>query len=821
MSRRQHRRVEAAALEPRPGARVALALLFIGSGCAALMYEVVWFQLLQLVIGSSAVSMGVLLATFMGGTCLGSLLLPRYLPRRYAALEVYAALEIGIAVCAVLVLLAMPLVGRVYVGSVGYGLPGFLLRGLVCALCLLPPTILMGATLPAVARWVEATPSGMAWVGVFYTANLAGAVAGCLAAAFYFLRVFDASVATAAAVALNLAVAAMAFVLARRVESHIPPPDAARLPTGVAWRPAAIHVAIGVSGLCALASQVIWTRLLSLLLGATVYTFAIVLAVFLLALGIGSSAGAAIGRARFPARAALGVCQLLLVPAIAWTAFALSSALPYWPILPTLSPSVAVTFQIDLVRCVFAIAPPALLWGASFPLALAAVASPGADPARLVGRVYGANTIGAIVGATAGSLVFISWFGTQDAQRILLLLSAAGGIMLLRPYARGTHRATRGLVLAGAAAAALVTAAAIAAPPPMLAAYGRYMVTWLNRVDVIYVGEGINTTVAVSRFPDGVRNFHVAGKVEASSQPQDMRLQRMLGHLPALLHDNPASVLVVGLGAGVTAGSFVQYPSVTRIVVSEIEPLIPQVIAGYFREENNDVVRDPRVQIVYDDARHFILTTRESFDVITSDPIHPWVKGSATLYTREYFDLVKRRLKPGGIVTQWLPLYESEADAAKMVIATFFEAFPDGTIWANAQGPGAIDVVLMGRATPATVDVDRVHARMTSRTLAAAAASLGEVGFPSAADLLGTYAGRAADLTAWLSGVEINRDRNLRLQYLAGLELNSYLSEQIYREILSRSTYPDALFVASPEQTQALKEALARAATARSRRPRS
>jgi spermidine synthase len=391
--------------------------------------------------------------------------------------------------------------------------------------------------------------------------------------------------------------------------------------------------------------------------------------------------------------------------------------------------------------------------------------------------------------------------------------------MLLRPYVTG--RIAGALALGGAAAAAGAAALTIAAPPPMLTAYGRYMVTWLNQVEVIYTGEGINTSVAVSRFPDGVRNFHVAGKVEASSQPQDMRLQRMLGHLPALLHANPESVLVVGLGAGVTAGSFVQHPSVTRIVISEIEPLIPQVIAGYFRDENHDVVRDPRVEIVYDDARHFILTTRESFDVITSDPIHPWVKGSATLYTREYFELVKRRLKPGGIVTQWLPLYESEADAAQMVIATFFEAFPDGTIWANAQGPGAIDVVLMGRAAGGVVDVDRLHARLTSPPFAAAAASLAQVGFASAVDLLANYAGRASDLTHWLSGVEINRDRNLRLQYLAGLELNSYQSEQIYREILSRSTYPADLFVASPGQTAALKEALARAATARDRRPRS
>src|SRR5579872_5342614 len=175
----------------------------------------------------------------------------------------------------------------------------------------------------------------------------------------------------------------------------------------------------------------------------------------------------------------------------------------------------------------------------------------------------------------------------------------------------------------------------------------------------------MNSSVAVSLMYNGVRNFHVSGKVEASSEPQDMRLQRMLGHLPALLHPNPRKVLVVGCGAGVTAGSFVAHPEVERIVICEIEPLIPTVVVSYFRLENQDVLNDPRVELVCDDARHFIATTAETFDVITSDPIHPWIKGAATLYTQEYFEQCKRHLKPGGLVTQWVPLYESNPDAVK------------------------------------------------------------------------------------------------------------------------------------------------------------
>ncbi|HVZ21323.1 MAG TPA: hypothetical protein VG871_09695, partial [Vicinamibacterales bacterium] len=190
---------------PRRAAQLApLLLLFFGSGCAALIYEIVWFQLLQLVIGSSAVSLAVLLGTFMGGMCLGSLLLARAVSAARHPLRVYAALEFGIGLAGLLVFVAMPSVGRFYLAVVGHGLPGILLRAVVCILCLLPPTVLMGATLPAIARWVERTPRGVSWLGFFYGGNTLGAVAGCLLAGFYLLRVHDMAVATFCAVAINV-----------------------------------------------------------------------------------------------------------------------------------------------------------------------------------------------------------------------------------------------------------------------------------------------------------------------------------------------------------------------------------------------------------------------------------------------------------------------------------------------------------------------------------------------------------------------------------------------------------------------------------------
>ena len=196
-----------------------LLVLFVGSGCAALIYEIVWFQLLQLVIGSSSISLGVLLGTFMGGMCLGSLYLSRVVSSRHHPLRVYAMLELGIGIIGLLILFGMPLVGGVYSAWAGSGVLGIVVRSIVAALCLLPPTLLMGATLPAVARWVEATPQGVAWLGFFYGGNIAGAVVGSLVAGFYLLRVYDSAIATYVAVALNLTVAAVGWLVARQTRA--------------------------------------------------------------------------------------------------------------------------------------------------------------------------------------------------------------------------------------------------------------------------------------------------------------------------------------------------------------------------------------------------------------------------------------------------------------------------------------------------------------------------------------------------------------------------------------------------------------------------
>jgi spermidine synthase len=845
-----------------------LLLLFFGSGFAALIYEIVWLQLLELIIGSSGVSLGVLLGAFMGGMCLGSLLLPRMISCSYHPLRIYAFLEIAIGLFGILVLYGTPYVADFCTSLLG---PGIFSRALIAAVCLVIPASLMGATLPVVARFVEATPEGISWMGFFYGGNIAGSVFGCLLAGFYLLRLHDMPTATYAAVALNFAVALVALALARKTATAAPPDTLLpEIETQSPYR-GLVYLTIALSGLSALGAEVVWTRLLSLLLGGTVYSFSIILAVFLIGLGIGSGAGSILARTVSSPRFALAFCQMAVAVAVSWAAFVISKSLPYWPVNPGMYTNdwgPWHIFQLDFLRTAWMVLPASLLWGASFPLAIAAIAIRGRDPGRLVGAVYAANTLGAILGSLGFSLYVIPFFGTQGAERSLIVIAVSSAIVALFScvFAKSRNNTENGRVLRITFSHLVYTVLAlmisvflvqtVSAIPWMLVAWGRYSAAYMAHAEpeiikegqkllkngspsqwyCTYMGEGMNVSVAVTQTAAGVRFFHGAGKVQASSQPQDMRLQRMLGHLSALTCKNPdriKDVLVVACGAGVTAGSFVPYPSVKHIVICDIEPLVPKIIAPMFSKENYGIVngidksnphfvQGKEVSVIYDDGRHYIRTLPKDarFDVITSDPIDPWVKGSAALNTIEYYEMCKRHLKPGGVMSLWMPLYESNLSSAKSLIATFFQVFPNGLIFSNDAQLEGYDAVLLGQAEPSAINVDSVQQLLGHEDYAQVRSSLSEVGFGSpndwigspdqgiTASLLATFAGRASSLSDWTQNAQINRDSSLRLQYLAGMYFNSYLSTNILQSILSHYKFPQDLFVGSGRNIENLKEAL-------------
>jgi spermidine synthase len=510
-------------------------------------------------------------------------------------------------------------------------------------------------------------------------------------------------------------------------------------------------------------------------------------------------------------RAALALCQGLLCAAMAGAAYTLGRSLPYWPIDVTLPATAGVVLALDLLRVAIVALPAALLWGASFPLALAAATRAGSDAQQAVARLYAANTAGAIVGALLTTFVLVVAVGSQRTQQLMILVSACAALVLWLE-ATGSERARPRRLGAGAflAAAGLAAASLVPALPPEFIAYGRFLPTRGAGANVVYSGEGLTSSIAVSVEPSGILTYHNAGKTQASTYPQDMRLQRMLGHLTTLLPERPESVLVIGLGAGITAGGARIDPNVERVVVAEIEPLVPEVAAKYFAAHNFAVATNAKVEIRIDDGRHLLATTAERFDAITSDPLDPWVKGAAALYTREFWQLCRARLNDGGVVTVFVQLYESTEEAVRSEIATFLDVFPNGIVFANTVEGMGYDVVLVGRASDDPIDLARLERRLARPDYELVAESLREVGFDSALDLLSTYSGQAETLAPWLAGAARNTDRNLRLQYLAGRGLNVFEAGPIMSALLGEGpAFPARLFTGTPAQLEELRQRLA------------
>jgi spermidine synthase len=346
--------------------------------------------------------------------------------------------------------------------------------------------------------------------------------------------------------------------------------------------------------------------------------------------------------------------------------------------------------------------------------------------------------------------------------------------------------------------------------PQRFVEYGRFAATRGEENKTVYVGEGINAYVAVSEMPDGTRNYHNAGKVQASSHPADMKLQRMLGHFTTLAPKNQKdqSFLVIGFGAGVTAGAVSIGPRVGSVTIAEIEPLVPEVVGKHFGKHNYEVRDNPKVHIEIDDGRHFLFTTDQKFDGITSDPLDPWVKGAAALYTVEFFEMAKAHLKPGGVVTQFVQLYESTEDAVKSEIASFYKVFPNAIVWANTINGQGYDLVLFGQAEETKIDVDEWTERLESPEYAKLALSLREIGVQDATQLLSTFAGLKSDLDPWMRNAQLNYDRNLKLQYLAGQGLNLYKAEPIMANMTQTLKYPEGLFTGSPVRLDQIRQAV-------------
>ncbi|MGE5814488.1 MAG: fused MFS/spermidine synthase [Acidobacteriota bacterium] len=800
------------------GVLTVIYLLFFLSGAAALVYQVVWVRSLTLVFGGSHQAVTAVLTIFMSGLAIGAYVVGRRVDRTAKLLHLYGLLELGIAASALLFIGLMEVYPTFYValarGSGDANLYLTIVRLVFATIALIVPTILMGGTLPVLSRLLSKQPERLgghlSWL---YGINTLGSVVGALLAGFLFLRVFSVSHTLYIAIATNTIVGLVSIALQQRAAWFSEPPAAVRSPkvsatpvdeTASALQARVVLWGIGVSGFCALGYEVLWTRVLIIGVGASVYGFTVMLVAFLTGIALGSKGYglvAAWSRHRNARRSVawFGLTQLL----IGLTALAVTIYVRDIPVnIVRLQgyffgdeagsfggrtwASFSLAFMYMLV--------PALFMGAAFPLAGDLVSRQRRAIGRGVGEVLASNTLGAIVGAAGSGLVMVPLFGIERSLQILIAINVGlGGVVLASLGRLRWLPAAVGTCTIGVIGFLAVNQGALRMWDRQYFAIFRsnqpdafrtpeMVREAVENTDVLYYAEGTESIVSVIKVKGGEQAFLTNGRVEASSYIQGQQVQYALGHLPTLLASNPRQVLVVGMGSGMTTGSTAVHPSVERVTLVEIEPQVKGV-ARAFGKYNHGVLDNPKVRVVFNDGRNFLLTTDEKFDVITADPIHPWFRGAGYLYAREYFQLARTHLRSGGVIAQWLPLYELTPRDVASIVRTFQEEFPYTMLWLTH-----FDSVMVGSSSPFAIDEAELQRRIAEP---AVSEDLRRVMMGSAADLLSYFMMGTEGMKRFGQRGVLNTDDHLYLEFSAPFSIgaSTVMSENIralsaYRESL-------------------------------------
>ncbi len=779
-------------------------LLFFLSGAAALMYQVVWVRSLTLVFGGSHLAVTAVLSIFMGGLAIGGYAIGRRADRIRRPLRVYGWLEFGVAASALVFAGLMTVYPSIYIalaqGRDDRTVYLTLVRLLFSVVALIVPTTLMGGTLPVISRAVCRRPENVRrHLSFLYGINTLGSVVGALLAGFVFLRLYSVTATLEIAVAINLLVGVVSLLLREKADVEPSASNAGPAPRASIAAPGGAPSAgadaresvlpirlvlwgIGISGFCALGYEVLWTRVLTIAIGASVYGFTIILVAFLTGIALGSAACGAVVKAAGNANrgtrrvaAWFGITQLVIgITALVVTVYLRDIPANTVRLQNLFFGTAFVAFRVK-VWANFALAflymvVPALFMGAAFPLAGEALARHRQAVGRAVGDVLASNTLGAILGAALSGLVMIRLFGIERSLEILTLMNIGVGLVVL-----ASLRKARWLP-AGVGAVAVAAVALLALNPNALRLWDRnYFAIFrsnqpeafatpemvreaVENTDVLYYAEGVESTVSVIRVKGGEPAFLTNGRVEASAHRQAQQIQFTLGHLPMLLDRNPKNVLVVGLGSGMTVGATSVHPGVERVTLVEIEPQVVGV-ARTFQQYNHHVLDNPKVRVVLNDGRNFLMTTGETFDVITADPIHPWFKGSAYLYSSEYFELAARHLRPGGVIAQWLPLYELTPQDLASIVRTFQQHFAHTMMWLTHY-----DAALVGSNAPFVIDEAELERRMATPDVAS---DLRSVEMGSAADLLSYFVMGTGGMKQFAKNGTLNTDNHLYLEFSA------------------------------------------------------
>jgi len=798
-------------------------LAYTCSGFAGLVYEVTWTRQLTLYMGHTTAAASTVVAAFMGGlaggAALGGRIASRLAPRQ--CLYLYVVLETLVVVVALALPLELRLITPLLAWAYQDGAPGALfpaVRLLSCLLLMVLPAFALGATFPIAARWFVHDPARAGRrAGVLYAMNTAGAAIGALATGFVLIPTIGISGATRAGVAASIVAAAVVLLIARRPEKRRPAaegrarerhkPERERKPrksddravVGEAvasarglWLAAAT---LGVSGFASLTYEIAWTRVLALLIGPTTYAFAATLGVFISGLAIGSGVGSwAAARTKRPA---VWMAIVLLAAAVsaAWSGAIGGNSIPRYVARVVAASPDGFAHALGYYALLIAAAtlPAAIALGAAFPLAFAIVgAGPSTslraggagkagevsaaggdgrdDVAARLGMVYAVNTIGAVAGSLLAGFYFIPAIGIEQTLRVVSVV-LIGGALLLVVAGQLTRRDHLTTLIAGAVAVVLLVLspawdrALLASGAYRYAPYvpaGVDLETALKAGSLLYYRDGAAATVSVKELT-GTLSLAIDGKVDASNG-SDILTQKLIAHLPLLLHGKPREVAVIGLGSGITLESALTHP-VSGVDVLEISPEVVEA-SKYFAKDNRDALSDPRTRLIVGDGRSHLLLTKRRYDVIISEPSNPWIAGVASLFTREFFSAARARLAPHGIICQWAHTYNMSDADLRSIVSTFTSVFPNGTAWLIGQA----DVLLIASAEPLDAQLANVGSGWSR---AAVADDLKTVAVREPFSLLSLFAGGPAELAHYGAGAAPQTDDRTALEFSAPYQMHS------------------------------------------------
>lgn len=799
----------------------AIYVMFFLSGAAALMYQVVWVRSMSLIFGGSHLAITTVLSVFMAGLAAGGYLIGRYVDRIRNPLRLYGQLELGIALAALLFVGLMKIYPSIYILlAQGRDDSIFFLsavRVVFVALALIIPTTLMGGTLPVLTRFASRHPEKLgSQLSFLYGFNTLGAVAGASAAGFFFLRFYSVSTTLWLAILMNVVIGTVSIALARKAADVFglsgQAPEAASAgdrdlgPREMSGESAGslplrlVLVGIGVSGFCALGYEVLWTRVLTMVVGASVYGFTTMLAAFLTGIALGSksyslfsrvlgSEGGLLKRHIFGfglVQTAIGLTALFVTVRIRYLPFDAMAIEAYFRGAGFTAfeakqwANLALAFLYMLV--------PAFFMGLAFPLAGRVHAAYRGMVGKAVGEVLAYNTVGAILGAALSGFVLIYVFGIERSLQMLTVVNICFGLLVILSRQQGK------LLVWSMTGVGLTALLILALSPDRFRVWDTkfFAIFRANQpeafrspemvkeakenTDVLYYAEGVDAIVSSIKVRGGMQAFITNGRVEASSSLMDQQVQYTLGHLPMLFSRDPRHVLVVGLGSGMTLGATSVHPSVEQVTLVELEPKMLGV-GRTFGSYNHHVLGNPKLRIIFNDGRNFLLTTEEKFDVITADPIHPWFRGAGYLYTDEYFRLASARLAEGGVMCQWLPIYELTPENLKSVVKTFTGAFRYTMLWLTYY-----DSVIVGSNSPIILDEAELERRISAPPVKE---DLSRIFMGSARDFLSYFAMGKPGMDAFAEGGILNTDDNLYLEFSAPLSIGkNFLMSQNVEEIV-------------------------------------